>query len=83
MTNSQTPQDMDTYFASRRRGNVFILLALLAFIAFTVTVTIWKWDSQDFMEVTHDHDAEQQRLEALREQQENTARRVDAANEAN
>ena len=69
-------QDTQAYFASRRRGNIFILLALLGFIGFTVTVTIWKWDSQEFMDITHAHEARQQQLEAQREQQRNTAQRL-------
>lgn len=69
----------DEYYRSRKRGNWFILLALLAFIAFTVGMTVWKWDSAEFMNVTYEHEARREQLDAQRETQERT-RELEAAN---
>ena len=66
------------YYASRKRGNIFILLALLAFVAFTIGVVAWKFDVGEFMQITQEHEAEQQRLEALREQYEASLSREQA-----
>ena len=74
---SDASPDLDTYFAARRRGNWFILLALLVFIGFTVGVTIWKWDTQEFLDITREHEANQQRLEAQRNLQESLNERLD------
>ena len=68
-------QDLETYFASRRQGNWLILLALLVFISFTIGVTVWKWDTQEFLDITNEHHAEQERLDALRDLQRSTADR--------
>ena len=74
---TEPSQNLDTYFASRRRGNWFILLALLAFIGFTVGVTIWKWDTQEFLDITREHEARQQQLDAQRSLQENLNERAE------
>lgn len=59
------------YLKSRQRGNWLILLALFVFVAFTVTVTMLKFDVSQFMSLTYEHEGRQQQLEAQRELQKN------------
>ena len=55
------------YFASRQRGNTYILLGLLAFIGIVIAVTMWTWDTQEFLDVTRAEDAYRAQIDAQRE----------------
>ncbi len=64
-------QDAGAYYASRRTGNCLILVALLVFVALTLGVTMAKFNVGEFMNLTHEHEAQQHRLEAQRPLEQN------------
>ena len=68
--------EASAYYANRRRGNLLILLALLAFVAFSIAVTITNFDSREFMSLTHEHDNHQKCLKALRKLTPNSTDQV-------
>ena len=45
------------YYAKRQRGNYLILLAILAFIAFTLAMTIWNFSTGKFQRDTRCYEA--------------------------
>ena len=50
----------------RRRGNILILLALLAFIAFTFVVILMKFDVSAYRNITQEFQSQQEINEAQR-----------------
>ena len=55
------------YYRARAKGNWLILTAILTFVAFTVGMVMWKFDTAEFIAITQEHEAEQQRIEAVHE----------------
>ena len=70
--------DASAYYASRRTGNWLILVAILVFVAFTLGVTMAKFDVAEFMSLTHEYEAQQQSQEAQRTLEQN----LDAARQS-
>ncbi len=47
----------DEYYAKRQRGNYLILLAILVFVAFTVTMTVLNFSTGKFQRDTRCYEA--------------------------
>jgi hypothetical protein len=66
------------YYQSRQRGNWFILVGILAFVAVVVALTMYKWDTQSFLDITNERQARQDALDAIADQQRRTQDAADA-----